>query len=109
MAILAISFGPTGSSQAEQVEGRESVVPGALLLRYSKWQASLKEHKPKAIIFSGQGDIFFTPEGGESYLKDLPNTEMHRLLDYIAEHIHSFYDKTGAPTETGLGPVTRGA
>jgi poly-beta-hydroxyalkanoate depolymerase len=63
----------------------------------------LKEHKPKTIIFWGQEDIFFTPEGGESYLKDLLNAEMHRLnaghfatedyLDYIAEHITVFTTK----------------
>ena len=30
-------------------------------------------------ILWGQDDIFFTREGGEAYLKDLPNAEMHRL------------------------------
>jgi pimeloyl-ACP methyl ester carboxylesterase len=70
---------------------------------YPKWQAFLKQHQPKTIIFWGQGDIFFTPEGGESYLKDLPDAEMHRLaaghfatedcLSYIATHIRSFYSK----------------
>jgi pimeloyl-ACP methyl ester carboxylesterase len=70
---------------------------------YEKWQSFLKERQPKTIIFWGQGDIFFTPAGGESYLKDLPQAEMHRLesghfavedcLDYIAEHAIAFYDK----------------
>ena len=70
---------------------------------YEKWQSFLKERQPKTIIFWGQGDIFFTPAGGESYLKDLPKAEMHRLesghfavedcLDYIAEHAIAFYDK----------------
>ena len=46
---------------------------------YSKWQAFLRERQPKTIIFWGQDDIFFTREGGEAYLKDLPNAEMHRL------------------------------
>jgi hypothetical protein len=31
-----------------------------------------------SLIFDG-GDIFFTPAGGEAYLKDLPEAEMHRL------------------------------
>jgi pimeloyl-ACP methyl ester carboxylesterase len=46
---------------------------------YPRWQAFLRRHQPKTIIFWGQGDIFFTPEGGEAYLKDLPHAEMHRL------------------------------
>jgi len=68
---------------------------------YPKWQAFLRERQPKTIIFWGQNDIFFTPEGGEAYLKDLPNAEMHRLpaghfavedsLIEIAEGMHRFY------------------
>jgi pimeloyl-ACP methyl ester carboxylesterase len=46
---------------------------------YPKWQAFLRERQPATIIFWGQNDIFFTPEGGEAYLADLPNAEMHRL------------------------------
>lgn len=70
---------------------------------YPKWQAFLKKHQPKTVIFWGQGDFFLIPAGGESYLKDLPNAEMHRLnaghfatedcLEYIASGILSFYDK----------------
>ena len=70
---------------------------------YPKWQAFLKERQPATIIFWGQGDIFFTPEGGEAYLEDLPHAEMHRLeaghfavedcLPYIAERMQQFYDK----------------
>ena len=67
---------------------------------YPKWQAFLRAQQPKTIIFWGQDDIFFTREGGESYLKDLPNAEMHRLnsghfavedsLDYIVEKMKAF-------------------
>ena len=74
---------------------------------YPKWQTFLREHQPKTVIFWGQGDIFLTPAGGESYLKDLPNAEMHRLnaghfatedcLEYIANGILSFYDKAMSP------------
>ena len=69
---------------------------------YPKWQAFLKERQPKTIIFWGQNDIFFTPEGGEAYLRPLPEAEMHRLdsghfavedsLHEIATKIKSFYD-----------------
>jgi pimeloyl-ACP methyl ester carboxylesterase len=68
---------------------------------YPKWQAFLRERQPKTIIFWGQRDVFFTPEGGEAYLTDLPEAEMHRLnaghfavedsLNEIAEGMHRFY------------------
>jgi pimeloyl-ACP methyl ester carboxylesterase len=68
---------------------------------YPRWQAFLRNQQPKTIIFWGEGDIFFTPAGGEAYLKDLPKAEIHRLdaghfaaednLDFISEHMHSFY------------------
>jgi pimeloyl-ACP methyl ester carboxylesterase len=70
---------------------------------YPVWQKFLRDNQPKTIIFWGQTDIFFTPAGGEAYLKDLPNAEMHRLeaghfavedhLEYISKNMHSFYDK----------------
>jgi pimeloyl-ACP methyl ester carboxylesterase len=71
---------------------------------YPRWQAFLKERQPKTIIFWGQGDIFFTPAGGEAFLEVLPNAEMHRLqsghfavedcLAEIAGGMTAFYDKT---------------
>lgn len=70
---------------------------------YPQWQEFLRNRQPKTLIFWGQNDIFFTPEGGEAYLMDLPNAEMHRLdsghfavedcLDYISQNIHRFYDE----------------
>ena len=57
----------------------------------------------KVTNFLGQNDIFFTREGGEAYLKDLANAEMHRLdsghfavedcLDEIANGIIRFYNE----------------
>jgi pimeloyl-ACP methyl ester carboxylesterase len=74
---------------------------------YPTWQTFLREHQPKTLIFWGESDIFFTPEGGEAYLKDLPKAEIHRLdaghfavednLDYISQHIHTFYNDVVAP------------
>jgi pimeloyl-ACP methyl ester carboxylesterase len=75
---------------------------------YPEWQAFLRDSKPKTIIFWGQKDIFFTPEGGEAYLTDLPDAEIHRLdaghfavedhHEYIANNIIRFYDaKLAAP------------
>ena len=71
------------------------------LTLYPKWQKFLQERQPKSLIFWGQNDIFFTREGGEAYLNDLPNAKIHRLdsghfatedcLDEIASNIHRFY------------------
>jgi pimeloyl-ACP methyl ester carboxylesterase len=68
---------------------------------YPKWQKFLREHKPKTLIFWGQNDIFFTPEGGEAYLKDIPDAEIHRLnsghfsvedcLEEIVTNMQRFY------------------
>jgi pimeloyl-ACP methyl ester carboxylesterase len=76
---------------------------------YPVWQKFLRVNQPKTLIFWGQNDPFFTPEGGEAYLKDLPYAEMHRLnaghfatednLPYIADHIISFYDKHVKPND----------
>jgi pimeloyl-ACP methyl ester carboxylesterase len=51
----------------------------------------------------GQNDVFFTPEGGEAYLRDLPDAELHRLdsghfaledcFEEIAAGIRRFYDE----------------
>jgi pimeloyl-ACP methyl ester carboxylesterase len=59
--------------------------------------------QPKTIIFWGQDDIFFTLDGDEYYLKDLPHAEIHRLnsghfavedsLTYIAEKMKEFYGR----------------
>jgi len=74
---------------------------------YPQWQTFLRDRQPKTVIFWGQNDIFFTREGGEAYLRDLPDAEMHRLdsghfavedsLEYIAANIERFYDEKVAP------------
>jgi len=74
---------------------------------YPEWQRFLRERRPPTVIFWGQHDIFFTPEGGEAYLRDLPEAELHRLdsghfavedcLEEIATGIRTFYERTVAP------------
>lgn len=90
---------------------------------YPKWQAFLRERQPETIIFWGQDDIFFTSEGGDAYLADLPSAEMHRLdaghflvednLDYVAKHIRRFYSARVAGLESEVSganePVLAGA
>jgi pimeloyl-ACP methyl ester carboxylesterase len=82
---------------------------------YPKWQGFLRQRQPKTIIFWGQHDIFFTPEGGEAYLNDLPNAEIHRLdaghfavedhLDYISSNMQRFY---ATQVDRGNAQVTLG-
>ena len=38
---------------------------------YPQWQA-FPEAPPKTLIVWGENDLFFTPEGGRAYLRDLP-------------------------------------
>lgn len=73
---------------------------------YSQWQTFLREQQPKTLIFWGQDDVFFTPAGGDAFLKDLPKAEMHRLsaghfavedhLEEISLYMHRFYDENVA-------------
>ena len=42
---------------------------------YPKWQAFLRKRQPKTLIFWGQNDMLFTPEGGDAYLADLPKAD----------------------------------
>jgi pimeloyl-ACP methyl ester carboxylesterase len=68
---------------------------------YPVWQKFLRDNQPKTLIFWGQKDIFFTPAGGEAFLKDLPKAELHRIeaghfavedhLKYISDNIKKFY------------------
>ena len=77
---------------------------------YPVWQRFLRERRPKTVIFWGQDDVFFTPAGGEAYLQDLPDAEIHRLrtghfavedhLDYITEHMIRFYEAKVAGVRT---------
>jgi pimeloyl-ACP methyl ester carboxylesterase len=68
---------------------------------YPAWQALLRDRRPPTLILWGQHDILFTPEGGEAYLRDLPDAELIRLdtghfavedsLDEIASAIRRFH------------------
>jgi pimeloyl-ACP methyl ester carboxylesterase len=86
---------------------------------YPRWQAFLRERQPETIIFWGQDDMFFTREGGDAYLADLPAAEMHRLdaghfavedhLDYIATHIRRFYSQSVAGPNRGASRASEAA
>jgi pimeloyl-ACP methyl ester carboxylesterase len=73
---------------------------------YPQWQAFLRQRRPKTLILWGENDVFFTPEGGRAYLRDLPEAELHMLdsghfavedsLEEIVEHIKRFHDENVA-------------
>ena len=77
---------------------------------YPAWQAFLRERQPETLILWGQNDVFFTPEGGEAYLRDLPDAELIRLdtghfavedkLDEIVEAIVRFHAQWIASSQT---------
>src|SRR5262249_61986878 len=77
---------------------------------YPEWQAFLRQRQPRTMIFWGQDDIFFTREGGEAYLRDLPKAEIHRLaaghfavednLEFIASQMKRFYSTQVAPRKS---------
>lgn len=72
--------------------------------QYADVQAMFKRMQPKTQIFWGDGDIFFTPKGGELYLTILPDADFHWLKsghfaiedcgNYIADEMKRFYDET---------------
>src|SRR5262245_1059453 len=80
---------------------------------YPRWQALLRERQPKTLILWGQNDIFFTPQGGEAYLRDLPDAELIRLdsghfvledmLEVVAAAVRRFYAERVAAPATGVG------
>ena len=85
---------------------------------YPAWQAFLRERRPETLILWGENDIFFTPEGGAAYLRDLPEAELHMLdsghfavedsLEEITAHIERFYGEQVAPeTEAAQAGSTR--
>ncbi|MEV6287855.1 alpha/beta fold hydrolase [Kribbella sp. NPDC051770] len=69
--------------------------------RYAAWQRRFRRDQPKTLVLWGQGDYFFTPAGGEAYLRDLPDARLIRLdsghyaledrLQEIVAEIKSFY------------------
>ena len=78
---------------------------------YPAWQGFLRDRKPNALIIWGEHDPFFTPAGGEAFLRDLPHARMVRLnaghfvtednLSTVAGEIIRFYNDTVVPARRG--------
>lgn len=50
------------------------------LTHYDEWHEFFRNKQPKTLIVWGKNDPFFTVEGAEAYLRDIPNAQFH-LLD----------------------------
>lgn len=69
----------------------------ANLAQYGDWHAFFSKYQPKMLIVWGKNDPFFTVEGAQAYLRDIPEAELHLLDtghfaledhgDFIAEKI----------------------
>jgi pimeloyl-ACP methyl ester carboxylesterase len=52
----------------------------ANLAHYEGWHRFFQSRQPKTLIVWGKNDPFFTVEGAQAYLRDIPKAELH-LLD----------------------------
>jgi pimeloyl-ACP methyl ester carboxylesterase len=71
------------------------------LALYDGWHEFFRNKQPKTLVVWGKNDPFFTVEGAQAYLRDLPKAELH-LLDtghfaledsgeFIAQQIIKFF------------------
>lgn len=68
---------------------------------YDGWHEYFRNRQPKMLIVWGKNDPFFTVEGAQAYLRDIPNAEIHLLdtghfaledsSDFIAQRIIQFF------------------
>ena len=72
------------------------------LALYNGWHEFFRNKQPKTLIVWGKNDPFFTVEGAQAYLRDIPKAELN-LLDtghfaledsctFIAQKIFNFFD-----------------
>jgi pimeloyl-ACP methyl ester carboxylesterase len=71
------------------------------LARYDGWHEFFRSKQPKTLIVWGKNDPFFTVEGAQAYLRDIPNAELHLLdtghfaledsSEFIAQQIIKFF------------------
>jgi pimeloyl-ACP methyl ester carboxylesterase len=72
------------------------------LARYDDWHEFFRSKQPKTLIVWGKNDPFFTVEGAQAYLRDIPNAKLHLLdtghfaledsSEFIAQEIVKFFD-----------------
>jgi pimeloyl-ACP methyl ester carboxylesterase len=71
------------------------------LALYDGWHEFFRNKQPKTLIVWGKNDPFFTVEGAQAYLRDIPKAELHLLdtghfaledsSEFIAQQIVKFF------------------
>jgi len=71
------------------------------LAHYEEWHQFFRNKQPKTLIVWGKNDPFFTVEGAQAYLRDIPKAELHLIdtghfaledsCDFIAQRIVKFF------------------
>jgi pimeloyl-ACP methyl ester carboxylesterase len=71
------------------------------LALYDGWHQFFRSKQPKTLIVWGKNDPFFTVEGAQAYLRDIPKAELHLLdtghfaledsSEFIAQQIIKFF------------------
>jgi pimeloyl-ACP methyl ester carboxylesterase len=71
------------------------------LALYDGWHKFFRNKQPKTLIVWGKNDPFFTVEGAQAYLRDIPKAELHLLdtghfaledsSEFIAQQIIKFF------------------
>lgn len=83
----------------------------ANLGHYEAWHQFFRARQPKTLIVWGKNDPFFTVEGAQAYLRDIPQAQLHLLdtghfaledsSEFIAQQILSFMVSPSAKWMTG--------
>jgi pimeloyl-ACP methyl ester carboxylesterase len=73
---------------------------------YPKWQAWMRERRPRLLVIWGKYDLSFDPSEPEAYRRDVPDAEVHVLdgghfvldtrADEVAELVRGFVGPSGA-------------
>jgi pimeloyl-ACP methyl ester carboxylesterase len=73
----------------------------ANLSHYDEWHTFFRNKQPKTLIVWGKNDPFFTVEGAQAYLRDIPKAELNLLdaghfaledsSEFIAQRMLSFF------------------
>jgi pimeloyl-ACP methyl ester carboxylesterase len=71
------------------------------LEHYDGWHEFFRNKQPKTLIVWGKNDPFFTVEGAQAYLRDIPNAKLHLLdtghfaledsCEFIAQQIAKYF------------------
>jgi pimeloyl-ACP methyl ester carboxylesterase len=84
------------------------------LALYDGWHQFFRSKQPKTLIVWGKNDPFFTVEGAQAYLRDIPKAELHLLdtghfaledsCEFIAQQILKFF---ASSKSTGSSQLSR--